>query len=389
MAYTIKKNIKVYIKEESTPFTYEAPTATDDAIKVKTDGLELTPSKELLEKDEIGQGLSSAKSGTGLEGVTGSLNAYMKAHGTEGTVPEYGVLVESLFGTKQVAATQVTDNTSQASTASRLEFNAAPNFKVGDSLLVKVAATFEVRPVTVVGADYVELAYALTGAPGDATSIAAVTTFVPADSGHPSYSVTKYIEDAVAEKATGCMTSSMTLSSWSVGQYAGLDFAVEGIDFDREFEVPDSGILPPSFDTANTPVILGACVVQDGVTLEVNEFTLSIENTLAPITDTCNGKTGIRVTDRKVSGSFNPKKLTDSLTQYTNFDQNLNYELHIIAKVPTATGEFKDTIAFWIPMANTVELAEGEVNNGLLTDAVSFQAFSVDGTTKEIYMSTI
>lgn len=386
MAYTIKKNIDVYVIKESTPWSHEAPGAASDAVKAKTDGFELTPSKDLLEKDELGQGLSASKSLTGLETVTGAMSVYAKANGIEGTQPEIGPMLESGMGSVRLQNTQNLDHTSATSTTTVLEFDTTPEYEVGDVVLVKTAGAYEVRPVIAVGANNITLKYALSTAPADATVIGAVCTYVPTDSGHPSYSINKYVEGAVVERGIGMVTQTIGISSFGTGQLSSIDMSATGINYDRLAETP---AFTPEFDTGTTPVILNACIVQDGNVLEVNEFSMTIENTLSEITDTCNGKTSIRVSSRKVTGSINPKKVTNSSTQWDHFNENTEYSLHITAHVPTATGEYKDVISYWIPKCNTIELTEGEVNNGVLTDNVTFQAFATSKDEQEIYISFI
>ena len=114
MSYSIKKNHKIAIKEEVTEGTYEAPSSGSDFIQAQEDGIEMNGSKDTLEVNVIGQGLSKAAPRVGLESATGSLGVYLKAGSTAGASPEYGLMMESLLGSKRssTAITSGIGNTS-------------------------------------------------------------------------------------------------------------------------------------------------------------------------------------------------------------------------------------------------------------------------------------
>ena len=57
MGYTIKNNTKVAIKKETTEGVYVAPSAGADYNQVLADGLEMSPSRDLLERNVLGTGL--------------------------------------------------------------------------------------------------------------------------------------------------------------------------------------------------------------------------------------------------------------------------------------------------------------------------------------------
>jgi hypothetical protein len=52
MAYTIKNNIKVAVMVESVEGSYTAPDSGAAYIQVQSDGLEISPSRETLERTE-------------------------------------------------------------------------------------------------------------------------------------------------------------------------------------------------------------------------------------------------------------------------------------------------------------------------------------------------
>lgn len=386
MGFTVSQNTVIYIKEESTEGTYVAPAAGSDAILPLADGVELTPSRELVDRNVLNGSIGKNQSRKGMKSVAGNISVEFKAHGTEGTAPEYGLLVESALGSARSAATQTTTT---GNTASVLEFGTTPNFAVGDIVMVKASGAYHISPVTAVGATSITLLRAASGSFADGVVVAAVQTYYPANSGHKSISVTKYVEDAIEEQGIGCKITSMALSNFSVGQLAQLDFGMEGLTYSRS--VNASG-LTESFDSSKPPIVLEACVYVDGVQTPVSELGFSVENTLGFIMDTCsaNGRTSSRVTERAITGTFNPYKQDDSVANYTKFDEGTEFSLFGYAVIPTSTsGEYEDVVGFYFPKCQITELGESD-QDGVLQDAITFQATrGDDGASEECYISFI
>lgn len=382
MGYTIKKNIKVAVVTESTEGTYAPPASGADFIQAQEDGIEVSGSKDTLDLNVIGTGLSKVAPRVGLESATGSVGVYLKAGSSATAEPEYGPMVESLLGSKRSMSAALTSGASHTTTL--INVSSTTDLKVGDVVVIKEAGAYHVSPIaSLVTNTSITLTIAMGSAPADGVEIEAFTTYVPADEAHPSFSMSKYVEDEVLEQAVGCKTTSLSVESFSTGQVASLKMGFEGSNYTRSLtSIP----YTPSYDTSETPIILDACIWQDGNKIQVNDFTLNVENTLGWIKDTCNGKTASRITNRMVSGTINPYKADDSIANYTKFDNNSSFSLLITAHNPGATGEFSESISFWLPVCVITELGEGDID-GVLTETISFSANSVDGTLKELYIS--
>jgi hypothetical protein len=382
MAYTVKNNTKIGVMKEVTEGTYVAPAAATDFIQVLSDGVEINPSRELLERNVLGTGLGKINPRTGLKSVKGSVPCYMRAASTAVGVPESDALLESLMGTKRNSASYISGSTH---TTTVINVAATAGFKVGDIVVVKQAGAYHTSPIVSLVTDTsITLLVAMASAPANAVVIEAFTTYVPANSGHPSLSVSKYVEDAVLEQATGVKVNSFSLDSFSTGKIASMKFGFEGLDFDRSLTAPP---FTPSYDTSETPVILDACIWQDGVKISVNEITLSIENTIGFIQDTCDGKKASRVTARTVKGTINPYKENNSIANFTKFNTNAPFSLFVTAHNATSTaGQYKESVSFYLPNCLINELAEGDID-GVLTDAISFSANTVDGSIGEVFIS--
>ncbi len=382
MAYTIKKNIKVAVKAESTEGTYQGPASGADFIQAQEDGIELNGSKDTLEINVIGLGLSKAAPRVGLESATGSLGVYMKAGSLPSAEPEYGVMVESLLGTKR-ASSAITTGTGH--TASVISVSDTSDLNIGDIVVIKEDDGYHTSPIQSINEDTsITLLVAGASAFSDNVEIEAFTTYVPADENHPAYSVSKWVEDEVLERAVGCKTTSLAIESFTTGQVASISMGFEGANYSRSLStIPYS----PSYDSSETPIILDACIYQDGVKVQINDFTLSVENALGWIKDTCNGKVSSRVTSRTITGTINPYKQDDDVSNYAKFDSNAPFSLFITAHNPNATaGEYSESVSFYLPRCVITELAEGDID-GVLTDQISFMASSEDGSLKELYIS--
>ena len=148
----------------------------------------------------------------------------------------------------------------------------------------------------------------------------------------------------------------------------------------------------PSFDAALPPLILEACVYQDGTALTMNELSLSVENEIAWKTSTCSadGRLGSRFIRRTISGTMNPYKPSDSVSQWTNFNTNTAFSLYLRAYNPTTTsGEYEDSVAIYLPNCIITEIVTAD-KDGILVDNISFSADrGADGSNEEIYMGYI
>ena len=383
MALTLKKNVDIAVMEESTEGTYVAPASGADYLAAIVDGNTISPSKEAVERNVLNGSLVKENPRHGIKSVAGNIQVELKANGTEGASPEFEPLIKSALGGSRNAATQTSGTTN---TSSVINFADTSMFAVGDIVVVKEAGAFHASPIASIVTDTsITLEIAASGAFSDNVEVAAYQTYYGANSGHPSLSVSKYDDDAVLEKAVGCKVNSMSMSDFTPGGTAKLDFSFEGLDFDRTLT---ANPYDPSFDAALPPIILSACVYMDGALLEVSEVSLSVENTLAFKTTTCsaNGRVGSTVTERVVSGSFTSFKESDDLTVFNKFNDETEFSLFLRAYIPSATtGEYEDSFAVWLPKCKANEISDSD-QDGIQQDSVSFTA-SVDANTNDIVVS--
>jgi len=392
MAIAVKDNTSYAVEIEDTEGTYKAPTSGSSFVQVLKDGAEMTRSQELLQRDIFTGSIGKTQSRLGTRSVTGAMPVEMRANSTEGDAPEFDAVITSAMGAKKTRSA-VTTKTGHTTTTIEIEDVDISGFSVNDIVLVKEAGAFEMSWVsavdTTLGFANITLGKALSSAPADNVGISAVTQYSTANSGHPSLSISKYIESAKLEQAVGCKVTSMSVDNFSTGQIPSMNFGFEGLSFNSSIIAPP---FTASYDTSLPPIALRACLSQDGVNVDVNDFTLSLENTLGFVTSTCseNGRISSRVTERAITGSFNPYKNDDSLTQFNNFKCNTPYNLFVYAFNPILdancdfTGEFEEAVAILLTNCITTELGESD-SDGLLVEDISFEANrGADGSEEEM-----
>lgn len=381
MGIAVKDNTSYAVEIESTEGTYVEPQSSSSFVQTLKDGAELIPSQETLQREIFTGSIGKTQSRLGTRSVSGALPVELRASSTEGGSPEADALYTSALGGKKTR-TSVTTKTGNTSSQLEIEDADISGFSRYDIILVKESGQFEMTWVTSVdtttGAAHVQLGQTLSFTPSDNVDIAAVTQYSTANSGHPSLSVSKYVESAKREIGAGCRVTSMSVDNFTTGQIPSVNFGFEGLSFDRTLTAPP---FTASYDSSLPPIALRACLYQDGTQVPVNSVTLSLENTLGFVTSTCseNGRTSSRVTERAITGTFNPYKQDDSLTQFENFKCNTPYTLFVYAFNPLLdancnfTGEFEQASAILLTNCITTELGESD-QDGLLVNDVTFEA---------------
>lgn len=389
MADIVKKNQAWAIEKEVTQGTYVTPSAASKFVQVMQDGSEMSRSKELLERNVFTSSIGKTSPRTGQFQVSGSMAVEARGHSVEGTAPEYGLLLESALGAKRQLLTEIT--TLSGNTASVLKVTDASLFKVGDILMIKQTGAYHVSPVSAVNETTDEVTLQIPGAAAFSTGvvIAKHTTYVCSDDAHPSLSITRYLESAVRQYAVGCKVNNVSLEGFTTGQLPSFNFGFEGLNFNSDLTAPS---FTPSYDGQVPPIILDARVYMDGSVIDVNELTVSIENTLGfkSSVNAENGRVSSRATERGISGSFNPYMRSDSMSNFTKFKNNTPFSIFAFAKIPSTTaGQFSGIVAIYMPNCIITELGEGD-SDGIMQDNISFSANRGNtGNIPEVYITLI
>lgn len=236
MAESVKASVFA-IKEEVTAGTLIAPTGAENYIPLRA-GSGMTATFENLESDELLNDIGQAEPALGKETPTGTHPIYLKNSEVEGTPPEYGLLIESLLGAKEIASTEYSvtsgSDAGDASTRAALEMGSdeEDNFEVGQAVLIKDGTNgFNIRNVQNVDSvgNQLDLNFNLASAPASGVALGKASLYKPASTGHPSYSAWLYSANGAAIQAqAGCQTNSMTME-FPAGQYATAEFGYAGV----------------------------------------------------------------------------------------------------------------------------------------------------------------
>jgi hypothetical protein len=395
LATAVKKNTAIGVEIEDTEGTYKAPAAATSYVQTLTEGFEMNPAKELLERNIFTSSIGKTSPLTGQFQVNGAIPTEAKASSVEGAAPEIDALIRSALGTRRQITAEVTTKAS-GNTDDDLQIEDADiaDFTVGDIVLVKESGAYHVSPISAVdstgGAAKITLLIPHPdGNFSNSVVIAKSTVYTVADSAHPSLSISKYLEEAVLEQAVGCKVTSMSLENFTTGQIPSLNFGFEGLNFDRSLTAQPH---TPSYNAGRPPIMLDGRVYMDTTAIDVNELSFSLENSLGFKSSIAaeNGRVSSRATERTISGTINPYKEDDSIANFTKFEANTSFKLFAYGKVPSGVaGEFNQIVAVYMPNCIITELGEGD-QDGLLQDSITFSANRGNaGTSNEIYIAFI
>jgi hypothetical protein len=230
------------VKEETTEGALIAEVAAD--FMPIRDGFSFQGNLEVVNSDELIDDIAPGKSFTAKEAPVGSLPKYLRHSGTEGTAPEFSVMIKSAIGGQTDNSTEYsTSGTSVAGTATvrgHLEMGSdqEDNFLEGQAVLIKNAAAgvpYEIRNVYNVDSpgNQLDLNFNVGTAPATGTALGKAIHFRPAGTGHVSYSAYHYqasASSAFKQAMAGCRTTNMVFNFPANG-LAEVNFDFEGIQF--------------------------------------------------------------------------------------------------------------------------------------------------------------
>jgi hypothetical protein len=391
----VRNTTKLAVEEETTEGVYVAPTASTSYVQTLDSGLDIKPAKALLERKIFTGTIGKVTPRTGERSVTGAVPTECRTNSVEGSAPEFNSLINSAMGSQRQNTTVITTKAT-GNTGSTLQLLDADIVKVevGDIVLIKEAGAFHVSPIisktTGTGSGSITLLVPKpAGSFSNSVTIAKFTTYTVAESGHKSLSLTKYVDDAICEKAIGCRINKLELQNFATGKIPNFNFGFEGLNFDRLLESP---AYTATFDSALPPIVLDGRAYMDGTAIVVNDIALSMENTAGFSTSISspNGKVASRIVSRKITGSLNPYQMTNNIDNFTKFVTNTEFSLFAYAKNDSGVaGEFQNVVAVYLPKCLITQVGEADAQ-GLVQQTLTYQASrGADGLTNEIYMTFI
>lgn len=378
----------VFVEKELVEGTYVPESAGAKALEVLSDGLEFTPTKELLERNNRTSTVEKVPSRVGQKSMAGTIPTEFKAGNAEGVEPETADLYEALLGEKTAYTATIADNTNGIHTVGRIYMANGEAAKYRKGFIVKVkeydqnpANPDHVSPIIGVSTtpddNYIDLLVPYFQAYTNGVEISSGVAFSH-KSGQPTLSVTNYLGGKIREQAIGMRAVSGELSNFATGQLPQLSFSLEGLDYKREVGQP---LFAPEYDQSLPPVVLCSKIYQDDLELTVNNVGITMSNTLGFLTSTasCSGKISSRITEFVTTFSANPYMEDDDVEQFDKFDKNEAYSLFGSSQNYGAdANELVEVVGFYMPNCRSTEMATGD-EDGILTDAITGQAYKEDG----------
>lgn len=394
MSIAVSRNTSYAVEIEDTEGTYKAPTASTSFVQVLDSGADIAPVKQLLARKVFTASIGETAPRTGEFQVTASMPVEARANSVEGSAPEAGKLFQSAFGTVHQITSTTTTKTGNTGSVLQIEDADIGKLNVGDIVVVKESGAFVCSPIIskTVGsgtASITLLVHRATSVFPDNVVVSKSTTYNVADTGHPSLSISKYVESAVLEQAVGCKVKSLSLDNFATGQLPSFKFGLEGLNFGRSLTAPP---YTPAYDTSLPPIVLDGRIYMGSTAFDVNKLTVSMDNSIGFQTSIAasNGRVASRATARTIKGTFDPYKNTTDVANYTLYANNTAFSLFAYAKVPTANaGEFGQVVAIYLPNCIITNIGEAD-KDGLLQDNISFSANRGSaGTSPDIYLGFI
>lgn len=221
----------VAIKEETTEGTAVAPAAAGDYV-ASQDDFSMEAAFEQLENAELSSTIGASKNSLGSENPSAQFSHYLRHSGTEGTAPNYKLLLKALFGNEDVEGAEY--NTVSSSTTSVIKVDSAEgaNYRQGQALLIKDATNgYSIRPVDSISTDDLTIAFPVGTAPGTGVDLGQAITYYMANSGHPALSLWHYLGNQGAiQMMSGARVTSATFNM-EAGGYINASYNLEGLEY--------------------------------------------------------------------------------------------------------------------------------------------------------------
>lgn len=370
MATPLTRNTIIGVAPEVTEGTYVAPTA-GQAIQV-VNFPTISPESENIERNLIRGSIGRDKSLKGIKSGSIELTVESRAAGATANVvdePEIHDLLRSALGT----FTQGTNSTTVGgSTASLIELTTGEgsNFAVND--IVRIDG--EVRFITSITGDQLTLNRDLDkGAPAAAEDVRGGYTYKPATSAHVPLSITAYLGDW-DQRMIGCRCSSLTLTDWTTGQVPKFTMTFDVLD---HTSIAGTALASPVYEDQVPPVALGGNIFKDSTSFCINNFGLSVEQTVTAETclNTTGGRNRLFITDRNVTGTFDPFVDDTTIQRFTDWIDNNNFAIETVLGITDASGDFLEgtSVGIYLPQANYTGMTFTD-NDGSVAHELPFQA---------------
>lgn len=221
---------RLAIRKETTEGTLLDISSGSQYIPLQS-GFSFVPGLESLENQEIRSSIGRAAPMSGIEQPQASFNEYLKHSGTEGTAPNWGALLEALFGSVSTNSTQRLTTSSSTTILIKMASNGS-EFPRGTPMLIKDGTNgYSIRFSDGYATNDVTPNFALSNAPASGIGVGKAVLYTPADSDHPALSLWMLRGNGGAKEAiTGARVTQMQMSV-VVGEMINCSFQLEGLGY--------------------------------------------------------------------------------------------------------------------------------------------------------------
>lgn len=207
---------------------YAEPSQGSDFLPLRP-GNEVSYEPEELKSDELLNDIGAAKSFVGKEKVSGKHDVYLKHSGIEGTAPQTGLLFQSIMGSVYVDSIERLSLAS--STDNLIKVTSGANFKQGQAVLIKSASGSEIRNISSIVGNDLNLNFSASAAVAPSVGLGLAVVYMPEAQGHPTFSTTKYLGNGFAKEATSGNTVTEASFKMEAGKFGEVSFSFEGTKY--------------------------------------------------------------------------------------------------------------------------------------------------------------
>lgn len=382
MGYLVLEDSKFAVKKETTEGSLITPaSATDGFVQLKRSGADLEGNRDTKERGIINGTLADSDPRLGIRHGKGSFEVEMRGSGTEGVAPNWGILLESILPNKNVISGQITTKTGHDTETINIEDADISKLPIGACIVVLQAGAYWPCAVKARTTGTGTASITVTPARGsnfdDGVLIAKATTYLAADSGHPSFSAHAWWGSGASgggihQSVAGARVSAMTMDKFNTGELPALKFAFEGMDF--TYTPATDAPYTPTYDNALPGVVLGSKIFKNGVEIAVEGVGLSITQPLAWLKSTgnANGLIAGRATGtRKNAIKIAPYSDGTSIATFTAWEAGTDFSMFGFTALPDPTTGVKlgSIVMFYCP-AVFVKKPMLKSFEGILTDEI-------------------
>ncbi len=379
----------VAVMDEVTEKTFVVAAAASDYVQVEPE-ININIKKDLKEREFINSSVGLAKPLTGMKSADASLVFEARSSGNGGVASDYHKIFKNALGTEVTRASDYT-TLGTGSTTTTLDMNTGTgtNFAVGDLVLIKKGSgNTAARFVTGKATDTLTIAPALAAGevPGTGVTVCGAVTYKPADT-LGSLSLSVYWANAIREAVLGCKVKTLSVSNWKVGEIPKWSVGFSGLTYTR---IAGAAPHTPTYNAQLPPVVLGSYAYQDAVAIQINDFSMSIDNDIVKLSDMTDpdGSFSQRLTKRQIKGSFSPFLDDTSVANFTAFNASTSFSLMVVIGQKDSNDDLVEGSVTAIYLPYCVFSDNGVANeSGVMHEKLAFQAHRGDqGTSDEIYI---